>query len=127
MDELPVDEAAVDELAVDELPLDELAVDEPRADGQSAGAPLPEGSPGDVTTGAPSETDRLLAETLTGAGLPAEGIAGPPEEHAGGMATSSRRPDGRPRGTGSGIADADHTLDDTSEQRTRPAAHPRWN
>ena len=82
------------------------------AQGQSAGSSLADDLLGDRRPGTPSETDRLLAETLSDAGLPAEGIAVPAEEH---------QPDGDVASEAAGIAamaadmaGADHTLDDAS-------------
>ena len=92
------------------LPDDVVSGDALPADEVSADVPGDVSPVDEATAGTPAETDRLLAETLTGAGLPAEGIAVPAEEQVadGDIATETD-------GIGALAADmasADHTLAD---------------
>jgi hypothetical protein len=106
------DALPADAVPADAVPADALPAGSESADGQSAGTSLADGSPDEVTAGAPSETDRLLAETLTGAGLPAEGIAARAEEQVADGDTATET-----AGLGALAADmasADHTLADAS-------------
>jgi hypothetical protein len=96
----------------DELAADVVPGDATPADGQLAGPPPADDPAGEVTPDAAAETDRMLANTLTGAGLPADGIAAPAQEHLPDGDTASE-----PADLGAlvaDIADADHTAEDAS-------------
>jgi len=94
-------------------PADVLPADAPPADGLPMSAPPADGPDSDVARGGASETDRLLAETLAGAGLPADGITVPAVEQVAGSDTADATAD--LGALAADVADAGRTTGDTSD------------